>query len=616
MKGYQLVEEAKNHFVLQSPNGAKVKIAKNGLTPATMQKIQGMAEGGKVEYAVSKENTLNTDAADAFKKAFNGAQSVDKPKSEPKKIAQVAQYADGGLVNEEAQQPQGQKPVDININVSGQQPAQSQQEPNREPQGMMDQAGDAAKAIGSAVMSAGHNAIGAISKMAQSPIGKALITGDTAHLAPPQAEIQPAVDTGGTPQASSRNALAGGDGQPAQPDMMQQVNALQNTPSPGESKAMQEYLGIGKQQIAALDNEKIDSDKIVQNVMGPNSPETVKINAAQTRYDQINTDLESLRKQAAEFKFEPKTMFSGKNVLQSIGTALSVLAGGVSQGLTGAKTNPVVDYIDRQLDLDFQKQKQDFGKIDNQYTILRQRGLNEAESMNIMKARQYTAVQVLLKQKELQTKNTLTKLELQKAQAAMAMQAQTFAKQAAIESTVRSNLTGGSTGTQSGGGMLPINNTQGGSSAPATSSANKSEKWKIIAQSVPMFVKDEKLIPKVAEEIQRLTDAHEGADTLLELFDKAAANRRNFGNVLNENGDISSLRQNLIPFIKAKEGAPREFEAHTAEKLFPVGWDSDENIQKKRKGWIRFMETGSTSSLLDTQRIPYPKLKLGGRQLK
>ena len=158
----------------------------------------------------------------------------------------------------------------------------------------------------------------------------------------------------------------------------------------------------------------------------------------------------------------------------------------------------------------------------------------------------------------------------------------------------------------------------GGESAGPNPEVGK--KFEQIAQSIPYLVKDEKLVPKVVEEVQRVRSVHEQADDILKTFD-AAANAQSIGNRVfsktpwREPAEISALRQLSIPLIKTKEGTPREFEAHALEKLFPAIGDSAERIKIKREGWKKFIQEGSTSALLDSQQIPYPKLKLGGRKL-
>lgn len=606
MNGYQLLEDCKNHFLLQSPNGAKVKIAKNGLSQSTSQKIQGMSKGGKVEieYGASSDNTLDSHSVETFKKAFQGEKDIEKPKEDPKKVAQIAHYADGtpeGGVPE----PEAQKPVDININVG--QP----QQPEREP---------ASGGWGSF-----PNMIGkAVDAISQNPLGKALLTGDTSHLmSPAQAAPQPgvmpvnqevpqAIPAVEQPQASPRNALAEmPSGQGQAPDLFQQIKAVSNTPTRAEAGAIQDYTNTQKESLAALDAQNENLKKLEQGY-AEGSEFAKNIEAHQQRENELNTKIQDVYNKMITNEEKPKKMFSGGNFLQNIGTALSVLAGGVSQGLTGAKTNPVMDYIDKQIDLDLQRQRHEYGKLQNQYTLLRQQGASEREAINTAKAQQYSTIAAMLHINAQKTQNIQTRAALKQAGAALTLQAQGAAKQAATESTIRQHLSGTAEGMTQKTGMMHISDTSPGySSNPKNIESN----FKDIAKSVPYLVKNEKERPEVIKEVQRVKDTHKVANTLLSLFDKAVETRRDFSNLYNERASVSGLRQNLIPFLKEKEGTPREFEAHAAEKLFPNSRDTESQIQQKRESFINFMRNGSTSSLLDEHEIPYPQLKLGGKKL-
>lgn len=417
MKGYELIDDSKNYFLLKAPNGAKVRVAKNGLSKATSEKIQGYAKGGKVEYGASPSNTLNQEAVDTFKKAFGSPQEKEKPK-EGKKIAQ---YADGGVVEEE----EGQKPVDININVG-------QEQPQREPNGILQSIGNA------------------VSSIAQHPLAKALVTGDTSHLSAPQAQpvaaegVTPAIGTQG-PQNPLQAPLEGAPSQQpgALPVSAQDVQRFQMMPTAAESAAFKEYQKATQDEISAINAGNEELSKIFEEGYGQSSQFVQKIAQHEENYNQISTELKGLQDQVANFQINPKTMFSGGNFLQNIGTALAVLAGGVSQGLTGSRTNPVMDYINNQIDLDIQRQKSEFGKLENQYGILRQRGVHEAEAINLLKAQQYATINAMLRQNELKTKNLTTKAELRKAQAALAVQQAQYTKAAATEQVVRHGVASG-----------------------------------------------------------------------------------------------------------------------------------------------------------------------------
>lgn len=403
---YHLLDDSKHHFMLRAPNGAKLKIAKAGLSKDTLSKIQGYAKGGKVEYGASPTNTLDLDATEAFKKSVSGVKTEEQPKpapqSPPKK---VAQFFDGGMAtsNEKMMQEepkateqesapsvpempqQQQAPVVVNVNGGGsQQPTQGPQDPHQQIQ----------------LMEAAYQ------RGAQTTAQQISQQQEQANQMP---QMQHAVDVARDPSGLKAPLNIGQQKPMAQPVSMQDINM---------AKAQSGLGGLGtlaagyKAEEEAISNAGQQESKIYESGYGKGSE-------FRTRLDEIDSNLKGYQTQQQQIiddlknsQITPQTMFSNKGTWGKISTALGVLAGGISMGLTGAKTNPVVDFIDREIENDLQAQKADVGRKENLLASLMRQGMNEREAANIVKFKATSLVQGQLEVLAAKTKSPIAKARL------------------------------------------------------------------------------------------------------------------------------------------------------------------------------------------------------------
>lgn len=121
------------------------------------------------------------------------------------------------------------------------------------------------------------------------------------------------------------------------------------------------------------------------------------IQLEQVRYETklrgIEQEREGLLKDYASGKIDPTRIYSNMNTGNRVMSAISVLLGGLSQGLTGAKSNPAMDVINNAIDRDIDAQKAELGKKQNLLAFNMQKYGNLKDAMNATKMQIMTLAQ-------------------------------------------------------------------------------------------------------------------------------------------------------------------------------------------------------------------------------
>lgn len=79
----------------------------------------------------------------------------------------------------------------------------------------------------------------------------------------------------------------------------------------------------------------------------------------------MDNDINKLREDIASNKIDPNRIYSNMSTGNRVLGSISVLLGGLSQGLTGAKSNPAMDVMNNAIDRDIDAQKAELGKKQN-----------------------------------------------------------------------------------------------------------------------------------------------------------------------------------------------------------------------------------------------------------
>lgn len=113
----------------------------------------------------------------------------------------------------------------------------------------------------------------------------------------------------------------------------------------------------------------------------------------QVRYDthvrKLDSDIAELQKNIANQKIDPNRIWSNASTGNRVTAGISLLLGGLSQGLTGAKSNPAMDVINNAIDRDIDAQKAELGKKQNLLS------LNLAKYGRLDQAFQATKLQIM-----------------------------------------------------------------------------------------------------------------------------------------------------------------------------------------------------------------------------
>lgn len=78
----------------------------------------------------------------------------------------------------------------------------------------------------------------------------------------------------------------------------------------------------------------------------------------------LNSERENLLKDVQDQHIQPQDLFQGKDTLGKIGTAIGIMLGGIAGGMSGQE-NPVMKYIQGQIDRDLKAQTLELGKKEN-----------------------------------------------------------------------------------------------------------------------------------------------------------------------------------------------------------------------------------------------------------
>lgn len=88
-------------------------------------------------------------------------------------------------------------------------------------------------------------------------------------------------------------------------------------------------------------------------------------NARLAELNKLDQETATLQKDIATQKIDPSRIWTNASTGNRVTAGISLLLGGLSQGLTGAKSNPAMDVINNAIDRDIDAQKAELGKKQN-----------------------------------------------------------------------------------------------------------------------------------------------------------------------------------------------------------------------------------------------------------
>lgn len=202
---------------------------------------------------------------------------------------------------------------------------------------------------------------------------------------------QPAVIS--TPAAPPSPIMPATVGTPAMPSYLSMMEGLaQKKPTPTlEMPSDMAQAFEGMKQASIMDAQaKAESSAAQQQAMAE-SVQDLKLE--QLRFDtqmrKLDAERENLIKDYSSGKIDANRVYNNMTTGNRVLAGISVLLGGLSQGLTGAKSNPAMDVINNAIDRDIDSQKADLGKKQNLLS------LNLQKYGNLKDATQATKMQIM-----------------------------------------------------------------------------------------------------------------------------------------------------------------------------------------------------------------------------
>jgi hypothetical protein len=547
---FHLEKETPTHYVVKHPRGDVLRIAKHGLSQEMHSHIKKLAEGGKVEAQDKRkqvEEGFNNALGLGYGKKQQSEQQPQTP-PEPKK------YFDGTPeepVQEDnpSSQPAQQAPVVINVGGAQQPQAQPQQAmpPQvQQPQQVAALEPSATRQPASEPQAAPAPAFGNV------PVKRA-------------ATPSPRIDTTGVP------------------DHGREMNENINRVKQGAEQQAQAETAIGKEAQTAYGQQQTKLADLTSNI--------------DTHWNFIRGEQEKIAKEIGSGEVDFNKVWhesgTGKQILAAIGIAL----GGAASGVTGGP-NMALKVIDDAIDRDIAAQKH---KTANKRTAL--------SAYNEMMQNDMHASMALKPLYEAATMAQINKMT--SGQAGQLAQS----KKNLLLGTMLPSM-------QKNAYDFALNKAQsdqifGGGGKQQLTQGEQGVDPKMAIRFSHLLGASEKEKSKMYEEYDSLSKMKKSGEDLLNAFDEVK-NMALHG-ALSPNKVAALIEPKIAQLSKDSAGRYTEQDARALKEMmikqislnplhFNVG-DWGDTLDLKRKEVAKFISQKMQSSLLDSYRIPAPKIR-------
>jgi hypothetical protein len=224
--------------------------------------------------------------------------------------------------------------------------------------------------------------------------------------------------------------------QPAYMDYMQQIlgqKPQQISPElpPDMAKAYQEMKGASlidaQAKAEAFKENELAYKKAAENLADEEW-------GFQTKMQSLEDERNRLFNDTQNFKIDPTRIWTNMSTGNKVLAGISILLGGLGQGLTGRQTNPAMDVINNAIDRDIDAQKSELGKKTNLLSVNMQKYGQLRDALSATKMQIMTVLQS-------QVNQSASKLGTKQAQAAAQMfNADIDLKMAALKQQLASSL--------------------------------------------------------------------------------------------------------------------------------------------------------------------------------
>lgn len=285
----------------------------------------------------------------------------------------------------------------------------------------------------------------------------------------------------------------------------------------------------------------------------------------------IQTELDSVIHDYNQGKIDPNQYWNNRGTLGKMGTAIGLILGGMSAGVTGGP-NPALQFVNAQIDRDIEGQKAEAGRKMNVITALQHQLGNNIDATNMAKAMQAGVFASKLMEEAAKSKDPLALERAKQASGQILATYGPMVQQTALRQTMLQGI-------------------QSGHAQPA--------------QAVPFLVPKEEQ-KDAFKEIATASEVSGMRTNMLKSFDHIA------GKVLNGTfspNDTESAKQAFIgKLIKVTEGRYNyEAAENLAKALLPGKTDTPDTVKNKRERLNDLHDSLSQTPVLDAYGIKIPK---------
>ncbi len=369
---------------------------------------------------------------------------------------------------------------------------------------------------------------------------------------------------------------------PMSPEQMQSIPNAQPSAPQGMPNPQQDML---KQ----MESQAAQSNQAQQQYAQAQAEQGAKESKAYQENQQKQVELQTLHQQnlmnqdkemqawvndAKAGHIDPKHYINNMSGGQKVATAIGLLLGGISAGLSGGP-NPVMKILEDNINRDVEAQKANSEQKNNIFRAMQQRYGNQRDATAATQLFYRNMMVDKVMQAAAQNKGPAAQLQAQMFKAQQDQQMLPIKMQLATVQTINDGL-------------------QKGLVSPE--------------QAIQYKVPKEQQ-KAVFDEIGKARNVAQNEKEILGSFDKASNENtilKTGAGMLRTPASVTTMQNLLLPAIKDNEGRVNEFEFETVKKLLPQPGDTDAKIAEKRKGLINFIEAKKAAPTAKGFGIPVP----------
>lgn len=344
-------------------------------------------------------------------------------------------------------------------------------------------------------------------------------------------------------------------------------------------KGLQEQkMGIAQEAQASGEEGRKQAEILGQQI--PQQQQALK--SYQDHYGDLDKERNNFISDIQNQHVDPKHYLNSMGTGQKVRTAIGLILGGIGGGLLHQE-NPVLKYLNNQIENDINAQKANLGKSENLLNAnMRQFG-NLRDASDMTRVMQSDIVSNQLKQEAAKAQDPLAKSRALQLAGQLDQQSAQVVSQIAMKKALL-------------GGM------QSGNLNPAS--------------AVRMLV-PEKQQEQAFKELGESQERVKGKDNALRAFDElikinSVGNR--ILSPLQSSRSVNSTRNILaVGLARATAGRVNEYEFEAAKDLYPMPGDDDKTIALKRRNLVNLVQEKMNTPILSAYGINVGSVAPGGR---